>query len=161
MGSLLRIAILLIILVIFLRIFVISPGQINGYSMLPSYQDGQFFLINKVGLLFFPPTRGQVIQYFYPETKQFNVKRIIGTPGDTVIIENGQVSIKNSEGEITQLVENYIAPSSEETKQTENGVYGPLADNEYFVMGDNREQSSDSRQNGPTHRSEITGLVIF
>ena len=123
--------------------------------MEPSFYDGDYLLIDEISYRFNEPKRGDVIVFRYPENKsQFFIKRIIGLSGETVEISKNQVKIHNSEfPKGFTLGEKYLSEGQETT-----GVFlVKLGDNEYYTLGDNRLQSSDSRRWGPLNKSLITG----
>ena len=124
-------------------------------SMEPNFQQGECIMVNKVSYHSSGPQRGDVIVFHPPVESQFPyIKRVIGLPGDTVEIKDGIVSING-----TPLYEPYIL---QEPPQT-NKDYGPrvLSDDEYFVLGDNRNNSSDSRSWGTIKRNDIIGKAWF
>lgn len=121
--------------------------------MFPNYVDGQVYLIDKVAYIAHTPERGDAIAMYFPgETQKRFIKRIIGLPGEHVVINNGTVSIN---GKI--LNETYLQTGVLTTPDIDR----QLQSDEYFVMGDNRVVSSDSRSWGPVPASFIIGRVDF
>lgn len=140
---------LLLTAVIFLGVRVLVQNyKVEGFSMEPTLNDGQYLLINKIGLHFHQPERGDIIVFRYPldPSKSF-VKRVIGVPGDTVEVRNQQTIV---DGHI--LAEPYI-------KGAENGLFPPtvVPPGDYFVLGDNRNNSSDSRSWGMLPSNDVIG----
>ena len=134
------------------RMFLIQPFYVEGASMEPSFYDKEYLIINEITYRFNEPQRGEVIVFKYPKNpRQYYIKRIIGLPGETIEIRDGQVHINN---EI--LGEEYIELLSSDNRRTV-----VLGDNEYFVLGDNRKNSSDSRIFGPLKGKYIIGKVWF
>ncbi len=123
--------------------------------MEPGFHDGDYLLIDEISYRFDEPKRGDVIVFRYPENKsQFFIKRIIGLPGETVEISKNQVKIYN--GEFPQgfaLGEEYLSKGQETT----GAFLEKLEGGKYYVLGDNRLQSSDSRRWGALDKSFITG----
>jgi signal peptidase I len=124
----------------------------------PTFNTGQYLIIDQISYRFNEPKRNDVIVFRYPNnTKVFYIKRIIGLPGETVSIDTGKVSIINSENpEGILLPDDYIA-KNHKTSETYKTTLG---DSEYFVMGDNRAESSDSRLWGPLDKKFIVGKPI-
>jgi signal peptidase I len=150
-GSALRelIETLILTLVIFLLIrFAVQNFRIEGYSMEPNFHDGQFLFVNKLVYMLHPPERGDVIVFVPPNnsTRDF-IKRVIGLPGDKVEIENGRVIINGQD-----LNESY--PLNIATYSSPQVIVPP---GEYFVLGDNRNYSSDSHSWGTVAGDKIIG----
>lgn len=115
--------------------------------MLPNFFDGELLLTEKVTYRIYKPERGDVIVFAAPTGRRVDfIKRIIGKPGETVAIDSGGVYIDGQ-----KLTEPY------ETQQTQGDITVTLDQNQYFVLGDNRGSSSDSRSFGPIGRSAIKG----
>jgi len=140
---------LLLTLVLFLLIrFAMQNFRVEGFSMEPNFHDGQFLLVNKVEYMLHAPQRGDVIVFRYPNdpTRDF-IKRIIGLPGD-------MVEVKNSEILVNRVPLHEIYPLNISTYN-----YGPVTvgTEEYFVLGDNRNNSSDSHSWGMLPTKNIIG----
>lgn len=138
-----------------IRYFLIQPFIVDGLSMEPNFHNRQFILIDKASYRLHQPSRGDVIVFRNPrDTSIYFIKRVIGLPGETVEIKDGQVFINGS-----VLPEPYL-PSDRKT-YTENKesqtTKVTLDSGHYFVMGDNREESSDSREWGPLSNANIVG----
>jgi signal peptidase I len=122
-----------------------------------TFESGQYLVVDQVSYQFHEPRRGDVVVFRYPkDPSKFFIKRVIGLPGDTVIIEGSTVRIKNEaspEGFV--LNEPYI-----KSMRNNNNVTETLGDREYFVMGDNRDQSSDSRVWGVLQEERIVGRAF-
>lgn len=141
---------ILLLIIIIIRIFFYSPIRVNGSSMYPTLQDKEFMILNKIGL-----QKG--INRFdivvVESNGKYIIKRVIGLPGESVMYSDNKLYINGK-----AIEDNY---SKSETENFENVI---LKDNEYFVMGDNREVSKDSRVIGPVNVKNIKGktnLVIF
>jgi signal peptidase I len=160
-GGLLKdlfiLALLIVVIVIPLRLFVISPFVVDGESMHPTFENLDYLIIDEISYRFESPQRGDVIVFRYPlDPSVFYIKRIIGLPGETVAIENGVVSITEPDGDSFTLNEPYI--SAEDATYNETVT---LAPGDYFMMGDNRPNSSDSRVWGPLPAKDIVGRVFL
>lgn len=154
---------LLMCVVLVIRFFLVSPGKVNGRSMEPGYMDEQVFFVNKFVYLFEPPKRFDIVQMIDPKSEKLMMKRVIGLPGDVIVIKRGFVYKVNKEtGEEERVSESAYLGKGVYTKvwaQTKPERY-VLGQNEYFVLGDNRDHSVDSRDYGPVHRSVIIGKVM-
>lgn len=151
-----KIVIISLAIIIPIRYFLFQPFFVRGASMEPNFEDGEYLIIDEISYRFNDPQRGDVIIFKYPNNpSQYYIKRIIGLPEETVKIEDGNVIIfnkKNLSGFILEesiyLEEDIFVPGNMETK---------LDENDYFVLGDNRQASSDSRRWGPVPRHYIIG----
>lgn len=158
--------VLALAIVIPIRYFVAQPYIVQGASMEPTFETNQYIIIEELSYRFDEPKRGDVIVLRYPKNpKKFFIKRIIGLPGETIIIKDGVVSIKNKDATSTfALDEPYIVfpktdSSDDETILLKENLDNPDL-NEYYVMGDNRAQSSDSRDWGVLQKKLIVGRTM-
>ncbi len=142
-----------------IRYYLVQPFFVKGASMEPDFEDGDYILIDEISYRFKGPERGDVIIFRYPEDHtQFFIKRVIGLPGETVEIKNDRVTIYNQEAPKGEtLKEDYLASY----EKTLGDLKVNLGINEYYVLGDNRLQSSDSRRWGPVDKSLITGRAFI
>jgi len=135
-----------------IRMFLVQPFYVQGASMEPNFYQNEYLIIDELSYHFNEPVRGQVIIFKNPKnTKEYFIKRVIGLPGETVEVRNGQVLINGQE-----LDEDYISNLS--TQSYEESV---LSESEYFLLGDNRVNSYDSRSFGPVDKKYIIGRVWF
>lgn len=140
-------------------LFVAQFHKVSGNSMIPTMHNGDYLITEKVSYKLGDPKRGDIIVLKNPrdESQDF-IKRIIAIPGDTITVEEMAVFINGG-----QTLEEYLPPQT----PTHTGAYLSqrknirLDNNEYFVMGDNREHSSDSREWGPITKQEIVGKAFF
>lgn len=153
--SLLSFILIVIAIVVPVRIFIAKPFIVSGTSMSPTFESWHYLIIDQVTYNLREPERGEVIVMRYPlDTSRYFIKRIIGLPGDTVIIDGSNVLIKNAEHpDGIKLDEPYIADSN----KAENHLITTLAADEYYVMGDNRGASADSRYWGMLPKKNIVG----
>lgn len=161
-----QVIVIALVIALPVRYFIAEPFVVNGASMDPTFSTGQFLIVDRVSYRFEQPSRGDVIVFEYPyspETNfgkdtQYYIKRIIGLPGETVFMKDGKVSIKQaSSTKAVPIDEPYIDPEHASHDTTIEKALGPT---EYFVMGDNRAQSSDSRVWGPLEYHFIIGRPI-
>lgn len=161
-GSLLEVievAVIAIVAVLLIRAFLVQPFLVSGDSMVPTFQNGNYLLVDELTYRLREPQRGEVIVFRYPkDEKLFFIKRIIGLPGERVEIGGGKVTIVNSEHpQGFTLNEPYLSASLE-TSGDEDVTLGT---GQYFVLGDNRSYSLDSRSWGSVAKGEIMGLARF
>lgn len=156
--EIIEVALVAIVSVLIIRNFLVQPFLVNGASMEPNFHNNDYLLVDEISYRFREPQRGEVIVFKYPGNKKYYyIKRIIGLPGEEIQVKNGKIVIfnqKNPEG--FELKENYL-PFKIITGGKDEKV--KISDNNYFVMGDNRQFSFDSRNWGALDKSEIIGLV--
>ncbi|MEK7519369.1 MAG: signal peptidase I [Patescibacteria group bacterium] len=158
LWEVLIIVVIAIAIVIPIRYFLFQPFLVVGQSMEPNFAGGDYLIADQLSYRLRDPQRGEVIVFKYPSMpSQRYIKRIIGLPGETVEIRDGQVVVFNEE-ESHVLDESIYLPSSALTLGDDRWVLG---ENEYFVMGDNRPYSSDSRRWGSLPRYDIIGRVFL
>ncbi len=146
-------------LALFIRFFIAAPYVVQGASMEPTFHDWNYLIIDRLSYDFEDPKRGDIIVFDLPKSSgRALIKRVIGLPGETVAIEGNTVRIQNAEHPAGMtLSEPYLA------KQNLGGysnVHTTLGEDEYFVLGDNRRVSSDSRVWGVLPKKEIVGRVL-
>lgn len=140
--------ILLTLVIFFVIRFAVDNYRIEGYSMEPNFHDGQFLMVNKLIYMLHPPERGDVVVFHFPGNLKKNyIKRIIGLPGEKVQISQGKVYVND-----VQLDENY--PLNEASYDWGPRVIDP---EEFFVLGDNRPESSDSHAWGLLPAKDLIG----
>jgi signal peptidase I len=173
--EIIKIVALAFIIIVPIRVFLFQPFFVQGASMEPNFEDGQYLIVNEFGyketnvgvsnsILKVEPfkriERQKVIVFRFPlDTSKFFIKRVIGLPGEKIEVKNGQVKIYNSENPdgIVLNEEAYLKSSV----RTNGDITETLKDNEYFVMGDNRMFSSDSRSWGPITKKNVIGEVLM
>lgn len=155
LKDLFTLAFLIIVVVIPIRLFIVSPFVVDGDSMHPTFKNLDYLIVDEFLYYFQAPQRGEVIVFRYPSNPSiFYIKRIIGLPGETVNINHGVITITTVQGTKLSLSEPYIV--NEDATYTKNVSLNP---DEYFVLGDNRPNSSDSRVWGPLPKKDIIGRV--
>jgi len=154
--ELIEFALIALLIVVPFRIFVAQPYIVNGASMNPTFKNSEYLIVDQLTYRFEEPKRGSVLIFKYPKDPSwYFIKRVIGLPGETVQINSGKVTIINDENsDGLALIEEYI-----EFEKIENFTT-TLGSEEYFVMGDNRLGSADSRLWGPVPKENIIGRPI-
>lgn len=140
------------------RFFVAEPFIVSGSSMVPNFHNREYLVVNKMSYRLHEPQRGDVIVFRYPkDTSQYFIKRIVGLPGEKVKVENGRVYVYNEEHpDGAVLEEDYL---SNQDITFGNNELTTLGSEEYFVLGDNRLASSDSRVWGILPKHDIVGTA--
>lgn len=159
--SFLETVVVALVISIVLYIFVMTPHEVVGNSMHPTYKNGEYLMANKVTYQIKEPQRGDVIIFKYSDTQDF-IKRIVGLPGDTVMLKDGQLYINDILLNESNYLNNTIYTNGGDfLKEGESKV---IPEGHYFVCGDNRPHSSDSRTFGPIEETAIKGkawIVYF
>lgn len=156
--ELLKFVLIAFLIVVPFRWFVAQPFIVNGASMVPTFENGEYLIVDQISHRIKNPERGEVIIFKYPEDpSKYFIKRIIGLPGETLEIEGLQTKIINDEHPEGFIIEeDYIVYQKNNKK-----MIIELKDDEYFVMGDNRAASSDSRLWGPLNDNLLVGRPLF
>ncbi|OHA79179.1 MAG: signal peptidase I [Candidatus Yonathbacteria bacterium RIFCSPHIGHO2_01_FULL_44_41] len=145
-------------IVIPIRVFIAQPFIVSGASMDPTFKDKQYVIVDELSYHIGDPARGDVVIFKYPKNpKQYFIKRVIGLPEETILVDGkGRVFIKNKDGKIAlTLNEPYVAYPKDDSMER------ILKVGEYFMMGDNRAGSFDSRAWGPVNRDLIVGKAFL
>ena len=146
-----------LLIVIPFRMFVAQPYVVSGLSMDPTFKNGDYLIVDQLTPRFQELSRGEVLIFKYPlDPSRSFIKRVIGLPGETVEIASGEVRIKNTENPVGFILdEPYVLYPKD------SGLVVTLKDDEYFMMGDNRAGSLDSRSWGPLNRKFIIGHPVI
>jgi len=155
--ELVRFAFIALIIVIPIRVFIAEPFIVSGSSMVPTFENGDYLIIDKVSYELGSPKRDDVVVFRYPgDTSKFFIKRIIGLPNETVDIKGNEVTITNEDyKDGFKLDQPFVKNLSN------NDTHFELKSDEYFVMGDNRSASSDSRYWGAVKKDLLTGKALL
>ncbi|MEK9160882.1 MAG: signal peptidase I [Patescibacteria group bacterium] len=148
---------LVVLIVLPIRFFVAQPFVVRGESMFPTFDNGDYLIVDEVSYHLGDPKRGDVVVFKYPnDPSVFYIKRVIGLPGETIRISRGEVTVEKVDGSEIIIPEPYVV--------TEDATYTlerTLGAGQYFVMGDNRPKSSDSRVWGPLPEENIMGRAFL
>ena len=157
LGDLAGFVIGVLAVVIIVRVFIAQPFIVSGTSMVPTFQNSNYLIVDEVSYRFHEPQRGDVIIFHPPiEMSSYYIKRIIGLPGDTVTVQNGVVTVSNKDHPAGMiLTEPYIT-----TDTLAENVTTVVPAGQYFVMGDNRPASFDSRKWGLLPKQNIVGRAL-
>ena len=159
--SFLETVVVALVISVVLYLFIMTPHEVVGNSMHPTYKNGEYLMANKITYRIGDPQRGDVIIFKYSETQDF-IKRVIGLPGDTVMLKDGHIYINDKIlDESGYLSDSVYTNGGNFLKEGESKI---VPEDQYFVSGDNRPHSSDSREFGPINREDIKGkawIVYF
>lgn len=149
---------------VLLYLFVAQPNEVNGTSMVPNFQNGEFLLTDKFSYQLGEPQRGDVVVFKAPPSEPCSaqeceyIKRVIGIPGDKVMVKAGEVYLNG------EKLDQSFLPAGVVTSQgaySQEGVEKVVPEGEYLCFGDNREYSRDGREFGPISRKSIVGKAFF
>ncbi len=151
-----------IFLVVYL--FFVQPHQVNGQSMVPNFQSGEYVLTDKISYHFRNPERGEVVVFHAPEAAHCPqgtgcdfIKRVIALPGETVEVKDGHIYVNSQKLDENYLPADFVTQPGDFTR----GRSITIGPDEYFLVGDNRPYSSDGRAWGPVPKSQIVGKAFF
>jgi signal peptidase I len=155
----LEIAIIAVAAVFIVRTFLVQPFLVSGTSMVPTFSNGDYVLTDELTYRIRPPERGEVVVFHdVTDPSTYLIKRVIGLPGETVSVKNNTVTIYNKQNPNGFVLNESYLPSGTPTAGDQTWT---LSSSSYFMMGDNRSVSYDSRSWGPLPASDIVGLVRF
>jgi signal peptidase I len=154
-----KIVVIALAIVIPIRYFLFQPFFVKGESMQPNFENGDYLIIDEISYRFKGPQRGEVIVFKYPQNEsQLFIKRVIGLPGEKIEIKDNVIKVTGKNGTAVDLKEEAYLPSP---IITSGNMDISLSDNQYFVLGDNRQFSYDSRRFGVVNKGEIIGKVFL
>ncbi len=153
-----KIIVIAAIIVLPIRYFLFQPFIVKGESMVPNFHSGDYLIVDEISYRIITPKRGDVVVLKYPlDTTERFIKRIIGLPGETVEVRDGKITI-SKDGKNVVLDEKKYLP---ELSTTDGSVSLSLGADNYFVLGDNRQFSYDSRRWGVLPKEDIVGRAVF
>lgn len=159
--DLLKVFVICYIVVIVLTNYVVKPIRVEGNSMYPTLKDGEFGLTNVFSVKFQSVNRYDVVIIYNEERGEYWVKRVIGLPGDTVESKKDILYINDKPVEQQFLDQSYVQSMQKEGQFTSDFEKVTLQEGEYWLMGDNRPRSEDSRIHGPFKESELVGKDVM
>jgi signal peptidase I len=154
-----KVVVISLAIILPIRYYLVQPFFVKGASMEPSFEDGDYLLVDEISYRFSEPARGDVIIFRYPgDRSQFFIKRIIGLPGETIEIKDNKIMVYDTDDSDGSALSEHYLDSGQETL---GNILIRLEGDEYFVLGDNRLHSSDSRRWGPVNKTLITGKAFL
>ncbi len=159
--ELVKVVVVSLAIIIPIRYYLIQPFYVKGASMEPNFFDKEYLIIDELSYRFHEPVRGDIVVFRYPRNpEEYFIKRVIGLPGEKVQIKDGAVYIfDNAHPDGVKLSEPYLADDVKTYGLNEDVT--ALSASEYYVLGDNRNASKDSRSFGPVDKKFVTGRVLF
>ncbi|MBM3272141.1 signal peptidase I [Candidatus Kaiserbacteria bacterium] len=156
-AELVVIAVGALVIASLIRFFIAEPFVVSGPSMSPTLEPGDYLVIDRLSYRFAAFERGDIIVFRYPlDVSSYFIKRIVGLPGETIEIGDGAISLVTEDGARKQLLEGPFPPQGKRHDRISSVTLGA---DEYFVVGDNRDASDDSRDWGPLRERYIVGRV--
>ncbi len=155
--DLVKFGLIALIIVVPIRTFIAQPFIVSGSSMVPTFENGQYLIVDELTYRLNEPKRGDVVIFKYPkDTSLYFIKRIIGLPGETVKIDGSTITIKNKENP-----EGFVLDETYVKNKSSNILQVTLPAGQYFVLGDNRSASSDSRVWGTVSKELLIGRAYL
>lgn len=152
-----KVIIIALLIVVPVRYFIFQPFLVRGESMEPNFNNGDYLIVDEISYRFRQPQRGEVVVFKFPDNpSQRYIKRIIGLPEETVEIRTGQIFVLSGDEELQLDESSYLGLSD-----TPGSTKVNLIEDEYFVLGDNRPRSADSRRWGALPKENIIGRALF
>jgi signal peptidase I len=154
-----KVVVISLAIIIPIRYYLVQPFFVKGPSMQPNFHDKDYLIVDEISYLLGEPKRGEVVVFRAPDDKKsFYIKRIIGLPGETVEVKDNKITIYNKDNPTGWVLkEGYL----DSFQQTLGFARTRLDESEYWVMGDNRLQSQDSRSFGPVRKSLMSGRAVL
>lgn len=151
----LKVIVISLVIILPVRYFLIQPFYVKGASMEPNFYEHEYLIVDEISYRLNNPQRGEVIVFKYPkDPSQYFIKRVIGLPGETIKLADGKITVINKNNPQGFILNEDIYLPNIDTQGNQNIE---LAQDEYYVLGDNRASSLDSRFFGPIKRSDIIG----
>jgi len=159
--ELIKIVFISLVIIIPVRYFLVQPFYVKGASMEPNFYDKEYLIVNEISYRLKDPNRGDIVVFRYPlDPQEYFIKRLIGLPGESIQIKGGHVIVYNDENPDGAFVEEPYLPEDLKTYGlTEDRI--TLGDDQFFLLGDNRSSSKDSRSFGPVDEAFIIGKVLL
>ncbi|MBU0636801.1 MAG: signal peptidase I [Patescibacteria group bacterium] len=159
--ELIKIVVISLVIIVPIRYFLIQPFYVKGASMEPNFYDHDYLIVDEISFRFNQPKRGDIVVFKYPRNQQeYFIKRLIGLPNEKIQIKDGEVYIFNQENLLGKKIEEVYLNSNAKTYNLNNETVS-LANDEYYVLGDNRNFSKDSRSFGAVKKNLIVGRVLL
>ncbi|MFW0837574.1 MAG: signal peptidase I [Candidatus Komeilibacteria bacterium] len=151
-----------LLIIVPIRAYVVQPFYVDGASMEPNFYDGEYLIVDEISYRFQNPQRGDIVVFHPPSNpKVYYIKRIIGLPGEVVDIQNGQIKVYEKDSIEPLFMDESEYLTAEYALRASEKYHVSLEYDEYYLLGDNRPNSLDSRRFGPIPRDHIKGKVVL
>ncbi|MBU0646841.1 signal peptidase I [Patescibacteria group bacterium] len=156
-----KVVLISLAIIIPIRYFLIQPFYVRGASMEPNFYDSEYLIIDEISYRFHEPKRGDIIVFKYPRNPQeYFIKRVVGLPNEKIQVKDGEIHIFNKEHPLGIKIDEPYLANGVKTNGTDDDIIS-LSNDEYYVFGDNRNFSKDSRSFGPVNKSFVVGRVLL
>ncbi len=160
--EMIKVLIVSLVIIVPIRAYVVQPFYVDGASMEPNFHDGEYLIVDEISYRFKDPERGDIVIFHPPDNpKVYYIKRIIGMPNEVIDIKNGEIRIFEYDSAEPLIVDETKYLSEDYFLRPSEKYHVKLGEGEYYLMGDNRQSSLDSRRLGPISESHIKGKVVL
>ena len=158
-GELVHVIVISLAIILPIRYFLIQPFYVKGASMEPNFYDHEYLIINEISYRFIDPAHGDIVVFRYPnDPQQYFIKRVIGVPGERIVISDGNVRVYDNDHPDGYVLDESGYIGDQHTPGEKDVI---LREDEYFLLGDNRVASLDSRVFGAVPGQFVVGKVWF
>jgi len=158
--EMIKVLIVSLIIIVPIRAYVVQPFYVDGASMEPNFYDGEYLIVDEISYRFKEPERGDIVIFHPPDNpKVYYIKRIIGLPSEVVDIKNGEIKVYEADSVEPLVIDESKYLSEDQSLRPSYHV--KLSETEYYLLGDNRRSSLDSRRLGAIGESYIKGRVVL
>lgn len=160
--EMIKVLIVSLIIIVPIRAYVVQPFYVDGASMEPNFHDGEYLIVDEISLRFKQPERGDIV-IFHPPTnpKVFYIKRVIGLPNEVVDIKNGEIRVFEQDSPEPLIIDESQYLGNDYLLRPSEKYHLKLGETEYYLLGDNRPNSLDSRRLGAIDFSHMKGKVVL
>ncbi|MFW0862133.1 MAG: signal peptidase I [Candidatus Komeilibacteria bacterium] len=160
--EMIKVLVVSLIIIVPIRAYVVQPFYVDGASMEPNFHDGEYLIVDEISYRFKDPQRGDIVIFHPPDNpKVYYIKRIIGMPNEVVDIKNGEIKIYENDSPDPLIVDESKYLTKDYYLRPSEKYHVKLGEGEYYLMGDNRPNSLDSRRLGPISELHIKGKVAL
>ncbi len=160
--EMIKVLVVSLIIIVPIRAYVVQPFYVDGASMEPNFYDGEYLIVDEISYRFKDPVRGDIVIFHPPDNpKVYYIKRVIGLPNEVIDIKNGEIKVYEHDSAEPLVVDELKYLSDDYQLRPSEKYHIKLGEGEYYLLGDNRRNSLDSRRLGAINYSHIKGKVIL